>query len=96
MPATLSNNPTSSANSPGLLERPLKRRCLVPAVAHYEWKALDGGKQSMAIAPASGEATVFAGIWENWRGEGDEVVRTFAIITTDTTNPCAPCTTGCR
>ena len=25
----------------------------------------------------------FAGIWEGWRGPGDEVVRSFAIITTD-------------
>jgi putative SOS response-associated peptidase YedK len=59
----------------------------VPAVAFYEWKALDGGKQPMAIAPASGEAMAFAGIWENWRGEGDEVVRTFAIVTTEANAP---------
>ncbi len=25
----------------------------------------------------------FAGIWEGWRDEGGEVVRTFAIVTTD-------------
>jgi putative SOS response-associated peptidase YedK len=64
-----------------------KRRCLVPAVAFYEWKAQDGGKQPMAIAPASGEAMAFAGVWENWRGEGDEVVRTFAIVTTEANEP---------
>ena len=64
-----------------------KRRCLVPAVAFYEWKAEAGGKQPMAIAPASGEGMAFAGIWENWRGEGDEVVRTFAIVTTDANAP---------
>ena len=64
-----------------------KRRCLVPAVAFYEWKAEAGGKQPMAIAPASGEAMAFAGIWENWRGEGDEVVRTFAIFTTEANAP---------
>ena len=64
-----------------------KRRCLVPAVAFYEWKVQDGGKQPVAIAPASGEAMAFAGIWENWRGEGDEIVRTFAIITTGANAP---------
>ena len=48
---------------------------------------VDGGKQPMAIAPASGEMMAFAGIWENWRGEGDEVVRTFAIVTTDANAP---------
>jgi putative SOS response-associated peptidase YedK len=31
-----------------------RRRCLVPAGAFYEWKALDGGKQPVAIAPAYG------------------------------------------
>ena len=64
-----------------------QRRCLVPAVAFYEWKALDGGKQPVAIAPASGEAMAFAGIWENRRGEGDEIVRTFAVVTTEANGP---------
>ena len=60
-----------------------KRRCIVPVVAFYEWKAEPGGKQPVAIAPSSGEGMAFAGIWEHWRGEGEEVVRTFAIITAD-------------
>ncbi len=64
------------------------RRCLVPADAFYEWKAQPGGgKQPMAIAPRSGEGLAFAGIWEGWRGEGGEVVRTFAILTTDANAP---------
>ena len=41
----------------------------------------------MAIAPVTGEGMAFAGIWEHWRGEGDEIVRTFAIITTDANAP---------
>ena len=60
-----------------------KRRCLVPADAFYEWKVEEGGKQPMAIAPAAGEGMAFAGLWEHWRGEGDEIVRTFAIVTRD-------------
>jgi putative SOS response-associated peptidase YedK len=60
-----------------------KRRCIVPVVAFYEWKAEPGGKQPVAIAPSSGEGMAFAGIWEHWRGEGEEIVRTFAIITAD-------------
>ena len=55
----------------------------MPADAFYEWKVEEGGKQPMAIAPATGEGMAFAGLWESWRGEGDEIVRTFAIITTD-------------
>jgi putative SOS response-associated peptidase YedK len=73
------------ASSPMFREAYAKRRCLVPADAFYEWQALPGGgKQPIAIAPRSGEGMAFAGIWEGWRGEeGGEVVRTFAIVTTD-------------
>ena len=72
------------ASSPMFHEAFAKRRCLVPADAFYEWKVEPGsGKQSMAIAPKSGEGMAFAGIWEGCRGEGGEAVRTFAIVTTD-------------
>ena len=64
-----------------------KRRCLVPADAFYEWKVEAGGKQPMAIAPVTGEGMAFAGLWEHWRGEGDEIVRSFAIITIDANAP---------
>ena len=47
-----------------------------------------GGKQPMAIAPRSGEGMAFAGVWEGWRGEeGGEVVRTYAIVTTEANAP---------
>ena len=57
-----------------------KRRCLVPADAFHEWKVEPGGKQPMAIAPSSGDGMAFAGIWEHRRGDGGEIVRTFAIV----------------
>ena len=76
------------AGSPMFREAFAKRRCLVPADAFYEWKVQPGGKQPMAIAPRSGEGMAFAGVWEGWRGEeGGEVVRTFAIVTTDANAP---------
>ena len=64
-----------------------ERRCLVPADAFYEWKAEPGGKQPFAIARRDGEMLAFAGLWEHWRGEGDEVVRSFAILTTEANAP---------
>jgi putative SOS response-associated peptidase YedK len=60
-----------------------KRRCLVPAAAFYEWKATPEGKVPHAIASADGEMLAFAGIWEGWRSPDGDVLRTFAIITTD-------------
>ena len=55
--------------------------------AFYEGKAEPGGKQPFAIAPSSGEGMAFAGIWGGWRGEGGEVVQTFAVVTTDANAP---------
>jgi putative SOS response-associated peptidase YedK len=58
------------------------RRCLVPADAFYEWKAMADGKQPYAIARWDGAPLAFAGIWEGWRDPFGEVMRTFAILTT--------------
>jgi putative SOS response-associated peptidase YedK len=58
------------------------RRCLVPADAFYEWKAMPDGKQPYAIARTDGAPLAFAGLWERWRSPEGETLRTFAIITT--------------
>lgn len=60
-----------------------KRRCLVLADGFYEWKKLPQGKQPMRIVRADGEPFAMAGLWETWRDPGGDLVRTFAIITTD-------------
>ena len=58
------------------------RRCLVPADAFYEWKAVPDGKQPYAIARTDGAPLAFAGLWEGWRDPAGEVLRTFTIATT--------------
>jgi putative SOS response-associated peptidase YedK len=60
-----------------------KRRCLVPAAAFYEWKVTPDGKVPHAIARADDAPLAFAGIWEGWRFPDGNVLRTFAIITTE-------------
>jgi putative SOS response-associated peptidase YedK len=67
-----------------------RRRCLVPAAAFYEWKAIEGGKQPYAIARADGGTLALGGIWESWRAPGGEVERSFAIITTRPNAEMAP------
>jgi putative SOS response-associated peptidase YedK len=59
-----------------------KRRCLVPAAAFYEWRAGPDGKAPFAIARKDGDPMAFAGIWERWRSPEGDILRTFAIITT--------------
>ena len=61
-----------------------RRRCLVPADAFYEWQKRPGGtKQPYAIAREDGEIMALAGLWEGWKVPRGEILRTFAIITTD-------------
>ena len=43
------------------------RRCLVPADAFHEWKAMADGKQPYAIATVDGALRALAGLWEGWR-----------------------------
>jgi putative SOS response-associated peptidase YedK len=58
------------------------RRCLVPADAFYEWRAMPDGKQPFAIARRDGEVLAFAGLWESWRDPAGDILRSFAILTT--------------
>jgi putative SOS response-associated peptidase YedK len=61
----------------------LKRRCLVPADAFYEWKKNGKAKQPYAIAMRERQPFALAGLWENWKEPASgEWVRTFTILTT--------------
>jgi putative SOS response-associated peptidase YedK len=59
-----------------------QRRCLVPADAFYEWRAMPDGKQPYAIARRDGQLMALAGLWEGWRAPDGEVLRSYTIITT--------------
>ena len=59
-----------------------KRRCLVPASAFYEWVDLPDRKQPYAIARRDGTPLALAGLWESWRDNAGDVLRTFTILTT--------------
>jgi putative SOS response-associated peptidase YedK len=59
-----------------------QRRCIVPAEAFYEWKAVEGGKQPFAIARQDGQLMAFAGLWEGYRWPDGTLLRTYTIVTT--------------
>jgi putative SOS response-associated peptidase YedK len=60
-----------------------RRRCIVPAEGFFEWKKQGKQKQPMFIRAADQSLLGFAGLWDEWRTEEGEPVRTFCIITTD-------------
>ena len=59
-----------------------QRRCLVPATAFYEWRAVADGKQPFAVARVDGAQMALAGLWESWTAPDGEVTRSFTIVTT--------------
>jgi putative SOS response-associated peptidase YedK len=80
-----------NARGDGVATKPMfraafkRRRCLIVADGYYEWKKLDGKtKQPYLYHLKNGEPFTIAGIWEIWKGEGeDEAIESCAIITTD-------------
>jgi putative SOS response-associated peptidase YedK len=63
-----------------------KTRCLVPIENFFERRAIKGAKAKHPYAIAMQDSSPFAlaGIWESWRyPESGEIVRTFAVITTE-------------
>jgi putative SOS response-associated peptidase YedK len=70
---------------------PFRRsRCIIPADAFYEWKALPGGgKQPYAVRDAAGRLLAFAGLWDRWEGPGG-ALETCTILTTAANGVMAP------
>ena len=64
-----------------------QRRCLIPADGFYEWKNL-GKKQKVPyrILLKNTEPFAFAGLWEEFEDEKDNVAHTFTIVTTAANN----------
>ena len=84
------NARSETANTSGRFRGALEPlRCLVPADAFYEWKAMAEGNQPYAIARSHGPPLAFAGLWEGWKDPDGEALRTFTILTTAATDDMA-------
>jgi len=58
-----------------------KRRCLILADGFYEWQKTDGTKQPMYIHMQDDEPFAFAGLWERWRKDDQEIESCTIIVT---------------
>lgn len=70
------------AEKPSFRDAYKRRRCIVPASGFYEWKAEGKIKQPYYIRYKDGSPLAMAGLWESWRDQEGQIVRTFCIITT--------------
>lgn len=59
-----------------------RRRCIIPMLGFYEWKATPAGKIPHYISPKHAEQFAVAGVWEHWEGGGAGPIESFAVITT--------------
>jgi putative SOS response-associated peptidase YedK len=61
-----------------------RRRCLILADGFYEWKPVAGQKVKtpMLIKMKSGQPFAFAGLWEAWHPDQEDVILSCTIITT--------------
>lgn len=57
------------------------RRCLIPADGFYEWQKLGKLKQPYLIGVGDGGPFAFAGLWEDWKRDG-EIIESCTILTT--------------
>jgi putative SOS response-associated peptidase YedK len=81
------------ADKPSFRDAFVKRRCLIPASAFYEWKKPDapkGTKQPYAIGMANGGLFAFAGLWERWKTPEGDILRSCTIITTEANDTLRP------
>jgi putative SOS response-associated peptidase YedK len=60
-----------------------RTRCIVPASGHYEWRAVEGGKQPYFISAADGAVLSIAGHWDQWKdSETGEMISSATLIVT--------------
>ena len=60
-----------------------RRRCLVVADGFYEWTTRGRGHQPYHFHSHEGSLLGLAGLFEQWQGEGGEVVESCTVLTTD-------------
>jgi putative SOS response-associated peptidase YedK len=81
--STINAKAETVRTSPTWREPFKKRRCLVPASAFYEWKAVDAKtKQPYAITVSDASLFAFAGLWDAWKDGQGHWLQSFTICTT--------------
>lgn len=60
-----------------------RRRCLVAADGFYEWTPKNRDHRPYYFWPSRGTLMAFAGLFEEWRGEGGEVIESCTVLTTE-------------
>lgn len=65
-------------------------RCLVPSSRFYEWKKIDKRKVPYYNGIKDTKIFSFAGLYDNWKDNAGNELKTLTIITTDANNTLKP------
>ena len=80
--STINAKSETAATKPAFRD-PLKfRRCLIPTDGFYEWKRNGTSKQPFCFEINDGELFAFAGLWDGWKTDNGDWVKTCTILTT--------------
>jgi putative SOS response-associated peptidase YedK len=60
-----------------------QRRCIIPTDGFYEWQRTEARKQPFFFRMHDERPFGFAGLWEHWEGEGDQIINSCTILTTE-------------
>jgi len=71
------------ADKPAFRSAYRQRRCLIPADAFYEWKAIAARKQPYCIRMRDEAPFGMAGLWERWKAPDGQLVESCTIVTVD-------------
>ena len=72
----------TAATTPAFRDPMKSHRCLIPADGFYEWQKAAGAKQPFCFEINDGELFAFAGLWDRWKDQSGQWIKSCSILTT--------------
>jgi len=81
-PPMINARSETAATMPTFREPMKFRRCLIPADGFYEWQRTTAVKQPICFEVNEGELFAFAGLWDRWKDQSGQRIKSCSILTT--------------
>ena len=79
---TLNARSETVTKTPAFRDSILRKRCLIPADAFYEWRKMGSVKQPYCFEVGEGETFALAGLWDQWQSPDGKIIESCTILTT--------------
>jgi putative SOS response-associated peptidase YedK len=80
-PPMINARSETAATTPAFRDPMKSRRCLIPADGFYEWQKT-AVKQPFCFEVNDGELFAFAGLWDRWKNQSGQWIKSCSILTT--------------